>query len=270
MPAPPEFCNAGRNIRQIKVGRAVKAKHGRQTVAHLTVAGKVKVELQAVCDNAQPRQRGRGVDQPYAARTDDIRPQCADGIRQYDLFGQTEHKHFCAALGPCQRAAVCRIMQLVGHFTVFDNRTHNQLREEKDIRRKGHKVFLRRNFAGVHIDLIADDFKDVVAYSQRQHRAKAQRCDAEMSNLVQRVNQEVGVLEIHQHPQIDHHRHHRKQPAQSASSLCRHQCAQIVKDYQHRNQRQEFYACPAVKGEAFCQQHCIFGAAGHQIIQQQG
>ena len=43
MPAPPELGNAARDIRQVKVGRAVKAEQRRQTVTHLTIAGKVKV-----------------------------------------------------------------------------------------------------------------------------------------------------------------------------------------------------------------------------------
>ena len=45
---------------------------------------------------------------------------------------------------------------------------------------------------------------------------------------------------------------------------------QVVKDDQHGDQRQERNTGPAVEDEAFCQQHCIFGAARHQIIQQQG
>ena len=31
-----------------------------------------------------------------------------------------------------------------------------------------------------------------------------------------------------------------------------------------------FYCWTGIENQAFCQPHCIFGAAGHQIIQQQG
>ena len=45
MPAPPELGDAARDIRQVEVGRTVKAKQCCQAVAHLAVARKIKVEL---------------------------------------------------------------------------------------------------------------------------------------------------------------------------------------------------------------------------------
>ena len=92
MPAPPKFGDATGDIRQIEVGRAIKAKQSSQAVAHLTVTGEVEIQLQAVRDNAQPCQRGRDIRQPHAARTDDISPQRTDGIRQNDFFCEAEHE----------------------------------------------------------------------------------------------------------------------------------------------------------------------------------
>ena len=45
MPAPPELGDAARDIRQVEVGRTVKAEQCGQAVAHLAVARKIKVEL---------------------------------------------------------------------------------------------------------------------------------------------------------------------------------------------------------------------------------
>ena len=61
VPSPPELRNAGRNIRQIKVGGTVKAHQGSEAVAHLAVPGKVKVQLQRVGNDAQPGQRGGNI-----------------------------------------------------------------------------------------------------------------------------------------------------------------------------------------------------------------
>ena len=172
-------------------------------------------------------------------------------------------------LGPCRRAAVRAVVQLVGHLAVFDDRPDDQLREEKHIHCKRDEVFLRRDLSGADIDLIADDLENVVADAQRQHRADVQRRQPQMRDLVDRVDQEVGILEVHQHAQIDEHRCQRQQTAQFGLCPRCQQRPQVVKDDQHGDQRQERNTCPAVEDEAFCQQHCIFGAARHQIIQQQ-
>ena len=161
-------------------------------------------------------------------------------------------------------------MQLVGHLAIFHDRPDNKLREEEDIHRKRQEIFLRFDFARVDIDLIADDFKDVIADAQRQHRADIQGCNAKMSDLIQRVDQKVGILEIHQYSQVDQHRHGWQQTAQLSPGLGCQQRPQVVEHDKRCNQRQKFNAGPAVENQAFCQQHCIFGAAGHQIIQQQG
>ena len=61
VPPPPELRNAGRNIRQIKVGGTVTAHQGSEAVAHLALPGKVKVQLQRVGNDAQPGQRGGNI-----------------------------------------------------------------------------------------------------------------------------------------------------------------------------------------------------------------
>ena len=139
---------------------------------------------------------GRDIRQPNAARADDVGPECADGVRQNDLLRKAEHKQFCAVLGPCRRAAVRAVVQLVGHLAVLDDRPDDQLREEKHIHCKCDEVFLRRNLSGADVDLIADDFENVVADAQRQHRADVQRRQPKMRDLVDRVDQEVGILKV--------------------------------------------------------------------------
>ena len=161
-------------------------------------------------------------------------------------------------------------MELISHLAVFDDRPDDQLREEQHIHGKGQRISFRLDLAGVDIGLIADDLEDIVADAQRQHRTDVERSDPQMADLIQRVDQEVGILKIHQHPKVDQHRRQRQQPAQLCSGPGRQQAPQIVEYNQDRNQRKKCNAGPAVEQQALRQQHCIFGTAGYQIIQQQG
>ena len=174
VPPPPKLGDAGGNVRQVKVGGAVKAHHPAQAVAHLRVAGKIKVQLERVSQDAQPGQRRRDIGKAHVRRQQ-VAPQRADGIGQDHLFGQAEHKHLGTGFDLGGAAAVFDVVQRGGQVPVLDDGPQHQLREQHHIGGKGDGVALRLRPAGVDVGNIADELKDIVADAQRQYVQKAQR-----------------------------------------------------------------------------------------------
>ncbi len=54
MPAVPEFRDAAGDIGIIEILQEVKPKHPAQPDCHITVAGKIKIDLQHETDRRQP------------------------------------------------------------------------------------------------------------------------------------------------------------------------------------------------------------------------
>ena len=96
VPAPPELGDGCGDIRVVEVCGEVEAQHLAHANAHHGVAGKVKVELQAIGDDAQPHQRGGCIGKAHKGggravrNADDVCPQSTDGIRQQHLFGKAK------------------------------------------------------------------------------------------------------------------------------------------------------------------------------------
>ena len=160
-------------------------------------------------------------------------------------------------------------MQLRGHIAVLDDGADNQLREEQHIRRKGDGVFLGLHLAGVNISFVADNFKDVVADAQGQHRAYIQGGQAKIPDAVQGIDQEIGILKVDQRRQVDQHRHGRQQAFQFGFGARCQQPPQVVEYDQADNQRQIFYTGPAVEQQAFHQQHHVFAPPGDEVVRKQ-
>ena len=269
MPAPPEIGDAGGHVWQVEVGRAGKAHHLAQTVAHLRIAGKIEIQLQRIGEDAQPGQRQGSVGEADAVRGDDIGPQRADRIGKDDLFRQAENKLRRALLGLAHCTAPARRVQGRGHVTVTHDRPDDQLREKDNVGGKVDRVALRFCLAGVYVRDIADEFEYVIADAKRQYRQKCQGGQPQPGDLIERVDQEICVFEKDQRGRADGDGQHQHKPAPARLAPPQKQPGQIVDQNQHGDQRQPGDAGPAVKEDAFQQKDRVFGAPGRKIIQQQ-
>ena len=59
MPSAPKFCDTGRNIRIIKIFCKMEAKNFPKTNSHITVTGKVKINMQAESYGIYPVKENR-------------------------------------------------------------------------------------------------------------------------------------------------------------------------------------------------------------------
>ena len=117
--------------------------------AHHGVAGKIKVELERVGNDAQPDQRRGGVGKPHergggaVRNADDVGPEGTDGVRQQDFFGEAEREQGHAILDLLEVVAAMRHMQLGRHVPVLDDGARDELGEHDDIRAEINDVVLR-------------------------------------------------------------------------------------------------------------------------------
>ena len=271
MPPAPELGDAGGGVGQIEVGRALKAHHQAQTVAHLRIAGKIEVELEGIGKNPQPGQRQRGVGQTNPSDPDDILPQSGNGIRQDDLFRHSKDKHLGALLGPGQGAASCGVMERLGHFPIFDNGANNELGIHQNIRRKRHHAALRFYLAGIDVGKIADELEGIIADAQWKDIKKRKLCQLEGGDCIERFNQEIGIFAQYQCRRADCNGSNQDRLAAAPlGHTLNGQPAKVSDRHQGQNQRQPANAGPAVKDQAFTEQNGIFGPGRGQIINAKG
>ena len=96
VPAPPELGDGTGDIGEVEVLGEIKAQHLAHADGHQGVTGKIKVELERIGDDTQPDQRRGRIGKAHkgggrtVGNADDVCPERADGIRQQDLFCQTE------------------------------------------------------------------------------------------------------------------------------------------------------------------------------------
>ena len=277
VPAPPELGDGCGDIRVVEVCGEVEAQHLAHANAHHGVAGKVKVELQAVGDDAQPHQRGGCIGKAHKGggravrNADDVCPQSTDGIRQQHLFGKAKGEQGHALFDLLQAVAVPVYVQLVRDIAVFHDGAGDQLREHDHIGTKVDDITLCLYIPAVNIDGVGKGLEGVKADAQRQSANALDLGKGGAQQGVCAAQHKVCVFEVEQHPKAANEGHQQKCPAQGRLlvEVLDAQAADVVDEDEGHHDREKPYLAPAVEHQTAEEQHGVLELCGRKVIQRQ-
>ena len=154
MPPPPQFRTGAGGKRIVKVARKPEAEHSAQPYRHITVPGKVKIQLYRIKDQTKPRYTRTVL--PGLHFKNGIRRQ-RRRIRDHRLFGQTDRKD--ADTGSHIIQPVFPVVQLPLNIGISYDRPGDQLGKQGDIQPQFQNVSLHGHLASVQVDHIAHALK---------------------------------------------------------------------------------------------------------------
>ena len=161
MPPPPELRNAGGDIGIVEVFREPEAQKRAQTDGHITVAGKIEIDVQGVAQGIEPGKE-------HAAILGS--PPCGADFPQKvgkQYFLSQAHQESGHALLKVSPPA---LFQLLRHIRIPDNRAGNELREHGHVAGKVNGIFLHLGLSPVHVHRIAENLEGVKADANRQRQ----------------------------------------------------------------------------------------------------
>ena len=277
VPAPPEFGDGGGDVGVVEVLGEIESQHLAHANAHHGVAGKIKVELERVGNDAQPDQRRGGVGKPHergggaVRNADDVGPEGTDGVRQQDFFGEAEREQGHAILDLLEVVAAMSHMQLGRHVPVLDDGARDELGEHDDIRAEINDVVLRLYVPAVDVDGIGERLERIEADAQRQGADALDGGKACPQQSVGAAEHKVCVFEIEQHPQAAHKACQQEEFAGGLAAVepFQPQTAEVVEEDESDHDGEKAHLAPAVKHEAAQEQNGIFELCRREIVQRQ-
>ena len=192
MPAPPEFCYAPGNIGMFEVLSEMEAQHPPKADGHVTVTGKIEINLHRIGCHAHPGGEGSGFRQQHPVR------QKAHLVGNQHLLGQTVDK--ADDTGSEGATGLLSFQQLRGDVPVADDGPCNQLRKEGHIGAEEQGVSLRFDLPAVHVDHIAHALEDIERDADGQDDFRDGNPAA--GQPVQAFQKETGVFEIAQNRKV--------------------------------------------------------------------
>ena len=205
MPASPKIAHAGRFVGRVEVEGQLHIEHPGQTNGHVRVARKIKVELQGVGHCCEPS-FGCGGQGTEVYRFEDGIGIGADAIGQHHLFEQAHRKNGqpCGHMGMVPTVDG-RVGKLRHHLPVVQHGACDQVREIRDEKAIVHWVeFADLTLVGVCQK--SDLGEAVKRDANRQHHMGHVPVAAHYR--IQVVQEEVGVLEVRQHQEVQRDAHH--------------------------------------------------------------
>ena len=164
MPASPEFAHRCCDIRMVKVLQKGKPKHFAKSDRHIGITGKIKIDLQRICDRTEPcnrcaHHRKITLHDRICQRSRHIGKDC--------LLCQTCHKS-CYTI--CKFfCAVCSCIKLQCNILVAHDRSCNKLRKHRNIQCQLTRILLHAFPAvPIHINDIGQSLKRVKGNTDRQ------------------------------------------------------------------------------------------------------
>ena len=255
VPTPPEFGDAFGDVRIVKVLWEIETQHPAQTNRHQRITAEIKINLEGICQQAHPRQRGGNVGKAQGLY---LGPKCANGVRQQNLAAQSHDKQPNTFFHLCQcDGAVFHLLADVG---IQNDRSGNQLREQDNERTKINQVVLHLDFSSVYINGIRQNLEGVEADAQRKmelRRTEQRQAGAEQG--VDVAHKEVGILKEEQKAQSNGKRQPKTNPAQLRTLvIALHQKSRNIVDAngnQHHWEKLRF--SPGIKEQTCQKQHGV-------------
>ena len=259
VPPPPELRDGGGSIGIVKVLREVEAQHLTHADGHIGIAGKIKVDLEAVGRDAQPAAEGR---QGPGGLGRQLRvPQGADAVGQQHLFCKAHGE----PLGPGSKFIhrVGPVVQLRRHIPVPDDGPRHQLGEHGHVSAEGHHIPLGGGVLPVDINGVAHGLESEKGDADGQGQSQGRNGDTGDQGQV--GGKEIPVFEETQQPQIQDHALRHEPPSQlvpAAVLLHQHPVGIVNEDGQHHNDDIHRFP-PAIEHQAGQQQGQIPPSQGN-------
>ncbi len=146
MPSAPEFADAFRLIRIIKVLRKIKSHHFTQTYRHIRIAGKVKVNLKGKSQYSKPRGKHR---QLACLHPLDRRPEHTDIVGYQNLFSNTGYEFQNSLVYTVE--VYRSVIQLLSDIVIPHYWSCHYLGEKRDKCGEGNGIFLHLYLSHIHI-----------------------------------------------------------------------------------------------------------------------
>lgn len=163
------------------------------------------------------------------------------------------------------------VVELVDQVLEAQHRAGDQVREDRDEGGEVDQVVGRRGIAAVDVDDVADRLEGVEGDADRQQDVgQHERLHAERGDdLVEAVDAEVGVLEVPEHAEVDHHAE--DQPALRGPGAyaggADAQADPVVEDGDPGEQQEEVHPPPGVEHVAGDQQQQVPVTFAAQVVQ---
>ena len=133
----------------IEVFAETEAEHAPHTDGHVAVAAEIKIDLQRIADDAEPKQRPV-CDTARKIAVKDLVRDIADGVGDQDLFREAGNETADAVNGLLGRAAP--VVDLVGDVVIFYDRSRDQLREKGNVQQQLQKIPCTGIRAAIDVD----------------------------------------------------------------------------------------------------------------------
>ena len=140
MPASPELADRGRDIRIIEVLHKIKSKHFSQSDRHIRISRKIKINLKCVQNRQHPRIDRSQLCQRFLQHPVYRRRK---GISKQHFFRQSVGKALDSIRHPLRRTLP--VPNLFADIVILDDRSRDELRKERNIKRQMKDIFLRLN-----------------------------------------------------------------------------------------------------------------------------
>ncbi len=162
VPAPPEFGDRARAVRQAEVARQGEAEREPEADGHQRIAGEVEIDLQGVGQGPGPG----GGEAGGAGMVEHGAGQGREGIGDQHLHGKTDDQQAQAGRGPAP--AVASEGQPPGDGAVADDGAGDQLGEEGDVERHFAQAPVGGEAAAVDVDQVTQGVEGEEGDAQRQ------------------------------------------------------------------------------------------------------
>ena len=201
VPAAPEVGDVRRQIGHAEVLRQVVADHLRRAQGHVRVAGEVAVDLQRIRDQAAPRVEAAPRCRIGEHRVGDDRAM----VGHEQFLAQADEEHGSAGAEAVRGGADVAVELRQKNRGAHD-RPGDEVGKERDEHRVLDERVHARNDAAIDIDGVAHRLEGVKADAGGKEDAQQrQLMSGEVQHAVEVAEEEVGVFEVGQQPEVRDH-----------------------------------------------------------------
>ena len=170
MPALPELLDAAGEIRHVEISRQLIAKAARTADGHVGITGEVTIELYRVPHDGQQH---RSAAELHGVRIHRVYEN-SDIIRDNYLFEKAEQEYL-HTLFEIYKGDIPVLTELRQKLPRLHDRSGDELREKRDIKRKLYRASLRLDLPAVDVDNIAERLEGVERNADRQQQLQRSR-----------------------------------------------------------------------------------------------
>ena len=199
MPPSSEFRNGCSYVRIVEVLKEMESEHSAQADGHITVTAEVKEDLHGVGNGTQPTEHHRNRDAVLHSGEGLIRKN-SKTIGKQHFFSEAHHK-----TGKSIEKVVnglSAVFDLIGNRFIPDDRSGNQLREERNVQTYIQQVCLNFSFLTVNIKHIGHALKGEERYADGKHNIG--NLQTAGNNRINHIACESKILKHKQQTQMEY------------------------------------------------------------------